>query len=146
MPEDPIRKYSSLCEEFEAAYKRIRDFGDVTQEVARRLNNKPHVFMISNVSVGFPIELSLSPKVFSLDGNRWPSAKDIAEAHLDSTAPPCRQKEAHLEAHRCRKGTRRLALERLRTLALSASEVRSVTFRRIASDTTKARLCDYDSA
>jgi len=75
-----IRRYSDTTREFEQAFAEINGIASLVGEVYKHLIDKPHVFMISNINVGFPMELSLKRDVFTLDANKWPSAKDIAEA------------------------------------------------------------------
>lgn len=83
MSEDPIRRYSDATKEFEQAFAKIHELAGIISEIGARLGTKPHVFMISNVSIGFPMELSVARGVFTLDANKWPSAKNIAEAIVD---------------------------------------------------------------
>ncbi len=80
MAEDPIREYSNAVEEFNLAYSAVRKLGVLVADVGRYMNNRPHVFMVSNSSVGFPPEIGLSKSVFSLNANDWPDANKIAEA------------------------------------------------------------------
>lgn len=80
MVEDPIREYSEAAREFDTAYARIKALGSFIADVAHMLNNKPHVFMVSNIDVGFPMELSLRQGVPVLNADQWPSARDIATA------------------------------------------------------------------
>jgi len=83
MVEDPIRKYPDATRDFNNAFDKIHKMGTIVESVSRYLNNKPHTFMISNVDVRFPFVLSLSPKVYSLDANTWPSAKEMADAIVE---------------------------------------------------------------
>ena len=95
MAEDPIRKYSSAVEEFNLAYSTVRKLGEIIADVGRYMNNRPHVFMVSNSSVGFPPEIGLSKSVFNLNADDWPSVNKIAEAMVSLYEKRQRVKEIY---------------------------------------------------
>ncbi len=80
MSEDPIRRYSDVTKEFNAAYSRVREYGSIIADVGRYLNNKPYDLGVSNTGVGLPPEMAMVEKECTLNASNWPSAEQIAEA------------------------------------------------------------------
>ncbi len=80
MSEDPIRRYSYAAQEFEQAFDRICEIASIINQVRIHLDKEPHVFMISNLGVTFPAEISQAEGIFTLDAYEWPSVEDLAVA------------------------------------------------------------------
>jgi diacylglycerol kinase family enzyme len=92
MAEDPIRKYSESNDELEKARTKVQKVQAIIVEVGQALNY-PYQFVISNVGVGFPAEVTHSSMAKSLNANEWPTAKQIAEVIAD-----LHQRRQHLES------------------------------------------------
>jgi len=86
MNDDPIRKYSDAMNEFAQSYANVRKLGDIVTDVGKYMNQKPLKMMVTNVSVGFPVELAISKVEFTLDAQEWPTAAQIAQALVDLQA------------------------------------------------------------
>jgi hypothetical protein len=79
MAQDPIRKYSDAIGELEKVRAQVMRL----QETIGRMNSyleNPYELMISNVSVGFPAEVTLGRNIHNFNANDWPQIKQIAEA------------------------------------------------------------------
>jgi hypothetical protein len=94
MSEDPIRRYSEATQEFEQAFARISEIASIINQVRIQLDKEPHVFMISNLGVNFPAEISQKRDIFTLDSYEWPSAEDLALAIITLSTIRQRLKEA----------------------------------------------------
>ena len=79
---DPIRKYSDANDELDKATTKVRILQNIIGDTGRSLN-KPYEFIVSNVDVGFPPEVTMSRGIHSLNADNWPTAKQIAEALAD---------------------------------------------------------------
>jgi hypothetical protein len=77
--EDPIRKYSTAIDNLSQARTEVEQIRGFIAAISAFLL-KPYEFMVSNVSVGFPPEVSLVGGIPTLNADKWPSAKQIAEA------------------------------------------------------------------
>jgi len=77
--EHPIHKYSTAVDELNRARAKVEQMQEFIATVSKCLL-KPYEFMVSNVGVGFPAEVSLVQGTPCLNANEWPSAKQIAEA------------------------------------------------------------------
>ena len=77
---DPIREYSNAINEYDKTYSVIREYGTITADLGRFLNNKPYDIGVSNSGAGLPAEMAMVEKQFTLNANDWPTAKQIAEA------------------------------------------------------------------
>ena len=94
MSEDPIRRYSEAAQEFEQALTRISEIASIINQVRIQLDKEPHVFMISNMGVDFPAEISQESDIFTLDAYEWPSSEDLAVAIITLETKRKRLKEA----------------------------------------------------
>ena len=79
MSDDPIRVYSKSIEELEKSITKVQKMQSLISEVANSLLKSPYNLMVSNVNIGFPMEVSLNNNVPNLNGNEWPTSKQIAE-------------------------------------------------------------------
>ena len=79
MAQDPIRKYSDATKEFEKATGQVKQLEEIVGRMLIYLR-KPYELMISNVSVGFPAEVTLGRNVTNFNANDWPQIQQIAEA------------------------------------------------------------------
>jgi len=77
---DPIRKYSNAISELDKANSKVLAIGRIIKDVADAINTKPYKFIVSNINVGFPAEVSLARGIPTLDARIWPTAQQIAEA------------------------------------------------------------------
>jgi hypothetical protein len=77
MSQDPVRTYLDAKAKLDEAEAKIRGIHDLIADVGQRLLH-PYEFMISNIDVGFPAEVVVG-RTQTLDANKWPSAKQIAE-------------------------------------------------------------------
>lgn len=77
--EDPIRNYSNATGELDKAIANINKLRDIAADVGHELSRKPYEFVVSNVDVGLPMEVTFNKNAFTLNANEWPTAKTIAE-------------------------------------------------------------------
>ncbi|MBA7685662.1 hypothetical protein ES703_94087 [subsurface metagenome] len=77
--EHPMHKYSAAVDELSRARTKVGQMQEFIGSVSAALL-KPYEFMVSNVNVGFPPEVSLVGGIPTLDAQKWPSAQQIAEA------------------------------------------------------------------
>lgn len=86
MAEDPIRQYSEATRELDGSIAKVRELSSYIAGVGSLLAENPYRLMVSNVKdvkVGFPPEVAMVSGIPSLDGNRWPTAGQIAEVLSD---------------------------------------------------------------
>ena len=79
MAQDPIRKYSDAIGELEKARDKVARLEEITGRMYSYLRS-PYELMISNVSVGFPAEVTFGKNVNNFNGSDWPQIQQIAEA------------------------------------------------------------------
>jgi len=60
------------------ALSNVQDLTSIVKGVANALND-PWSLMVSNVDIGFPAEVAMGGAKFTLNADKWPSAKEIAE-------------------------------------------------------------------
>jgi len=82
MAEDPIRKYSDAVKELEKATGQVELLQGIIGRMYNHLMN-PYKLMISNVSVKFPVSVSLGGNIPTFDAKNWPQIQQIAEALAD---------------------------------------------------------------
>ena len=78
MAEDPIRKYSDAIGELNKAREQVRKLGEIVNTMLVGLR-QPYEFMISDVSIGFPTEVTMSRDAIRLSGKAWPQIQQVAE-------------------------------------------------------------------
>jgi len=78
MSEDPIRKYLDAKAQMDKAFTHVRNLTSNIVAVGQALQDPLH-FMVSNVDVGFPAEVAMGGAKFTLNADKWLSAKQIAE-------------------------------------------------------------------
>lgn len=83
MEAEKLQEYIEAVDELQKAYLKVREYGSTIGDVARYLNNYPYKMIVSNVQVNFVIP---EEREYSLDGNTWPSAKQLAEVLSDYVA------------------------------------------------------------
>jgi hypothetical protein len=79
MAQDPIRKYSDAIKELEKATEQVVRLREIIGGLYSGLQN-PYELVISNVSVGFPAEVTFGRNIRDFNANDWPQIKSIAEA------------------------------------------------------------------
>ena len=80
MSEDPVRKYLDGKTKLDGALSEVEKLASIVEPIGNALRRDPWHLMVSNVSVGFPPEVSLVAGIPTLDAGKWPSPKQIAEA------------------------------------------------------------------
>lgn len=80
MSEDPVRKYLDAKDKLDIALSKVNELKSIVSYVAKALNESPYSFIVSNVDVGFPAEVAMGGAALTLNADKWPSAKQIAEA------------------------------------------------------------------
>lgn len=78
MAQDPIRKYSDAIKELEKATEQVVRLREIIGGMYSGLQN-PYELMISNISVGFPAEVTLGRNIRNFNANEWPQIKQVAE-------------------------------------------------------------------
>ena len=77
---EKLQEYIDSKEELQKAYNKLRQYGTIIGDVHRYIVMFPYQMTVSNVDVGFPIT---AEREYTLNGNQWPKAKQIAEALAD---------------------------------------------------------------
>jgi len=80
MAVEKLQEYVDSVDELQKAYSKVREYGAIVGDVARCLNNFPFKMTVSNVQVSFVVT---GEGEYHLDGNNWPSAKQLAEVLSD---------------------------------------------------------------
>lgn len=80
MSVEKLQEYINSVDELQKAYSEVRKYGAIIGDVGKYLNNYPYKMTISNVQISFPIT---ADREYSLNGDDWPSAKQLAEALAD---------------------------------------------------------------
>ncbi|WP_449225127.1 hypothetical protein [Azospirillum argentinense] len=76
---DNIRAYLDAQAAYSAVSKELRDLAETLEQVGKTLKDCPERFIFSNVSIGLPVEVSLSRSSRSVDGNGWKTAAEIQQ-------------------------------------------------------------------
>lgn len=79
MSEDSVRKYLDAKTKLDEALSEVEKLASIIEPTGSTLRHDPWHLMVSNISVGFPPEVALVSSTSTLDANKWPSAKQIAE-------------------------------------------------------------------
>ena len=89
---EKLQGYIDSKEELQKAYFKLREYGTIIGDVQRYINNCPYKMTVSNVDVGFTMT---AEREYVLDGNKWPAAKQIAEALADYLAKRIKSKRLY---------------------------------------------------
>lgn len=92
MAVEKLQEYIDSVDELEKAYLKVRGYGEIIGDTARYLNNFPYKMTVSNVQVSFVVS---EKREYTLDGNNWPSAKQLAEALSDYVSKRKRVKQLY---------------------------------------------------
>lgn len=79
MASNPITEYQTALRNFNRAKNHAETLVNTIAEAAAKLQNWRTV-RVSNVNVGFPVDISISN---SINANQWPTAQQLAEALAD---------------------------------------------------------------
>ena len=74
---DPGHKYLDAKAKLDSAEKAVTNLVSCLDQVVNALRKDPWSFSVSNVKVSFPTEAVMGG--YSLNGDEWPSAQQIAE-------------------------------------------------------------------
>ncbi len=75
MAVEKLQNYIDSVDELQKAHSAVKQYGTIIGEVSRYLNSYPHRMTISNAQVSFEVT---SERDYVLDGDKWPSAKQLA--------------------------------------------------------------------
>ncbi|MFC2067934.1 hypothetical protein ACFLTP_02850 [Chloroflexota bacterium] len=77
---EKLKEYINAKDELQKAYGIVCDYGMLIGEVSKYLNQFPFKITISNVGIPFP---RVGRREYTLSGNDWPTAKQLAEVLAD---------------------------------------------------------------
>lgn len=80
MAVDKLQEYINSIDELKKAYSKVQKYGAIIGEVAKYINRFPYKMTVSNVQVSFVIS---EEREYTLNGDNWPSAKQLAEVLSD---------------------------------------------------------------
>jgi len=77
---EELQEYIGAKEILEKAYALVRKYGQIISDIDRYINRVPYEISVSNAGVSFP---TIAESEFILNGNDWPTAKQLAEVLSD---------------------------------------------------------------
>lgn len=77
---EKLQEYIDAKDALMKAYSVVREYGQIISDIDRYINRVPYKISVSNVGVNFPVT---AEREFVLNGNNWPTAKQLAEALSD---------------------------------------------------------------
>ncbi len=83
MAAEKLQEYIDSVDELQKAYSKVQKYSELIEEVAYWLKKSPYKMTVSGVQVSFVVT---GDREYSLSGNDWPSAKQLAEVLSDYVA------------------------------------------------------------
>ena len=77
---EQLQAYIDSVDALQKAYFLVREYGDLIADVGRYLNNYPYKMIVTNAQVDFTMT---GNREFTLNADKWPSAKKLAEVLSD---------------------------------------------------------------
>ena len=102
MSVEKLQEYIDSLEELKKAYTKVREYGGTISDTGRYLNNFPYKMTVSNVQVGFQI---VAEREYTLNGDDWPTAKQLAEALSDYISKRSKSKTLYQSLTEPQRGT-----------------------------------------
>ena len=80
MAVEKLQEYIDSVADLESSYAKVIELREIVGTVSRYLITAPYKMTVSNVGVSFTVT---SDREYTLNGDKWPSAKQIAEILSD---------------------------------------------------------------
>lgn len=80
MAAEKLQEYIDSVEQLKEAYKKVKKLKEMIDEPYRYLVTQPYKMTVSNVNVSFIVT---GDREYTLNGDNWPTAKQLAEVLSD---------------------------------------------------------------
>ncbi|MBA7595054.1 hypothetical protein ES703_02013 [subsurface metagenome] len=102
MATEKLQEYIDSVEQLQQAYAQVRRLKEAIDEPYRYLVTQPYKMTVSNVNVQFVVT---GDREYTLNGDNWPTAKQIAEVLSDYISKRDKAKTLYQSLSGAQKGT-----------------------------------------